>query len=78
MDISDDELLGDVRFPSADQYFSSLMDIAAPIQNLWAKLSPVQRKEAEQRILEATEQYRKGSIVALPIAVRMVTARKPT
>lgn len=78
VDISDDEFLGDVRFPSANQYFSSLMDIAAPIQNIWVKLSPVQRKEAEQRILEATEQYRKGSILALPIAVRMVTARKPT
>ncbi len=25
---------------AADDYFSSLMDIAAPIQNLWAKLSP--------------------------------------
>lgn len=77
-DISDDEFLGDVRFPSTDNYFSSLMDIAAPIQNLWTKLSPVQQKDARQRILDATEQYRKGSIVALPIAVRMVTARKPT
>ena len=77
-DISEHEFLGDVRFAAADQYFSSLMDIAAPIQNLWARLSPVQQKEAAQRILEAAEQYRKGSIVALPIAVRMVTARKPT
>lgn len=77
-DISDDEFLGDVRFPSADNYFSSLMDIAAPIQNLWTKLSPVQQKDARQRILDATEQYRKGSIVALPIAVRIITARKTT
>lgn len=77
-DISDEEFLGDVRFPSADHYVSSLLDIAAPIQNLWAKLSPIQQKEATQRIIEAAEQYRKGSIVALPIAVRMVTARKPT
>ncbi|MDH4246130.1 MAG: hypothetical protein OEV38_20530, partial [Nitrospira sp.] len=77
-DISDDEFLGDVRFPSADTYFSSLMDIAAPIQNLWTKLSPAQQKDARQRILDATEQYRKGSIVALPIAVRIITARKPT
>jgi ubiquinone/menaquinone biosynthesis C-methylase UbiE len=77
-DISDDEFLGDVRFPSADTYFSSLMDIAAPIQNLWTKLSPAQQKDARQRILDATEQYREGSIVALPIAVRIITARKPT
>ena len=77
IDISEQEFLGDVRFSEADQYFSSLMDIAAPIQNLWAKLSPVQQKEAKQRILEAAEQYRKRSIVALPIAVLMVAARKP-
>jgi enediyne biosynthesis protein CalE5 len=77
-DISDEEFLSDVRFPSADHYVSSLLDIAAPIQNLWAKLSPVQQMEAKQRILDAAEQYRKGSVVALPIAVRMVTARKPT
>lgn len=77
-DISDDEFLGDVRFPSADNYFSSLMDIAAPIQNLWTKLNPVQQKDARQRILDATEQYRKGSIITLPIAVRIITARKPT
>ena len=77
-DISEHEFLGDVRFAAADQYFSSLMDIAAPIQNLWARLSPVQQKEAAQRILEAAEQYRKGSIITLPIAVRIITARKPT
>ncbi|MBX3334205.1 MAG: methyltransferase domain-containing protein [Nitrospira sp.] len=77
-DISDDEFLGDVGFPSADNYFSSLMDIAAPIQNLWTKLNPVQQKDAKQRILDATEQYRKGSIITLPIAVRIITARKPT
>mgnify|MGYP001184551351 FL=1 len=77
-DISDDEFLGDVRFPSPDTYFSSLMDIAAPIQNLSAQLSPVQQMDARQRILDATEHYRKGSIVALPIAVRIITARKPT
>jgi len=77
VDITDQEFLGDVRFRAADDYFSSLMDIAAPIQNLWAKLSPVQQKEARQRIVETAEQYRNSSIIALPIAVRMVTAQKP-
>jgi len=76
-DISDQEFLGDVRFNAADEYFSSLMDIAAPIQNLWAQLSPPQQTEAKQRIIHTAEQYRKSSIVALPIAVRMVAARKP-
>jgi ubiquinone/menaquinone biosynthesis C-methylase UbiE len=75
--ISDQEFLGDVRFKATDDYFSSLMDIAAPIQNLWGKLSPAQKAEAKQRIIHTAEQYRMGSIVALPIAVRMVAAQKP-
>jgi hypothetical protein len=77
IDISEHEFLSDVRFAAADQYFSSLMDIAAPIQNLWAKLSPEQQSEAKQRILVTAGQYRNGSDIALPIAVRMVAARKP-
>ncbi len=76
-DISEQEFLGDVRFSSADEYFSSLMDIAAPIQNLWTKLASPQQEKARQRITETAGQYRKGSDIALPIAVRMVTGRKP-
>ncbi|MGQ0667327.1 MAG: methyltransferase domain-containing protein [Nitrospiraceae bacterium] len=76
-DIEEQEFLGDVRFAAADEYFSSLMDIAAPIQNLWAKLSATQQTEAKQRITQTAGQHRKGSVVALPIAVRMVAARKP-
>jgi ubiquinone/menaquinone biosynthesis C-methylase UbiE len=75
--ISEQEFLGDVRFKAADDYFSSLMDIAAPIQNLWAKLSPKQQTDAKQRIIHTAGQHRKGSVLALPIAVRMVAARKP-
>jgi ubiquinone/menaquinone biosynthesis C-methylase UbiE len=76
-DIAEQEFLGDVRFTAADDYFSSLMDIAAPIQNLWAKLSPAQQTEARGNIIQTAGQYRKGSVIALPIAVRMVSARKP-
>jgi hypothetical protein len=75
--ISEQEFLGDVRFTAADDYFSSLMDIAAPIQNLWAQLSTDQQIEAKQRIIQTSEQYRKGTAIALPIAVRIVAARKP-
>lgn len=76
-DISDEEFLGDVRFQAADEYFSSLMDIAAPIQNLWGKLTSTQQTEAKQRIIHTAGQYGNGSDIALPIAVRMVAARKP-
>ncbi|MFZ1804403.1 MAG: methyltransferase domain-containing protein [Nitrospira sp.] len=76
-DVSDQEFLSDVRFQAADDYFSSLMDIAAPIQNLWAKLTPAQQAEAKQRIIQTAGQYRNGSVIALPIAVRMIAARMP-
>lgn len=76
-DISEHEFLGDVQFSAAEEYFSSLMDIAAPIQNLWAKLSSTQQTEARGNIIQTAGQYRKGSVIALPIAVRMVAGRKP-
>ncbi len=77
VDISEQEFLGDVQFPVAEEYFSSLMDIAAPIQNLWATLSPTQQAEARERIIQTAGQYLKGSVIALPIAVRMVAGHKP-
>jgi ubiquinone/menaquinone biosynthesis C-methylase UbiE len=76
-DVAEQEFLGEVQFPSPQEYFASLMDIAAPIQNLWAKLSASQQREAEQRIIQTVEQYRRGNIFALPIAVRFVSGRKP-
>ena len=77
VDISEQEFLGDVQFSVAEEYFSSLMDIAAPIQNLWTKLSPTQQTEARERIIQTAGQYRKGAVIALPIAVRMAAGRKP-
>jgi enediyne biosynthesis protein CalE5 len=76
-DLAEQELFGEVQFPSPQEYLASLMDIAAPIQNLWAKLSGSQQRDAEQRIIQMVESHRRGGIVALPIAVRMVSGRKP-
>lgn len=76
-DVAEHEFLGEVQFPSAQDYFISLMDIAAPIQNLWTKLSTSQQRDAEQHIIQTVETYRRGNTVALPIAVRMVGGRKP-
>jgi SAM-dependent methyltransferase len=76
--LSEEEFVADVRLTSGREYFSSLMEIAAPIQNLFAKLSPSQQAEAEKRIVEGVEQYRRGTAVSLPIAVRFVAAVKPT
>jgi ubiquinone/menaquinone biosynthesis C-methylase UbiE len=76
-DVAEEEFLADVVFSSADEYFASLMDIAAPIQNLWATLSPSQQAEAKQRIVQTAGQHRRGAAVGLQIAARMVAGRKP-
>jgi hypothetical protein len=53
------------------------MDIAAPIQNLFAKLSDQQKADARGRIVASAGQHRGTDGIALPIAVRIVAARKP-
>jgi ubiquinone/menaquinone biosynthesis C-methylase UbiE len=75
--LSEEEFIADVRFPSGEEYYASLMDIAAPIQNLFAKLSDQQKADARGRIVTSVDQYRRADGFALPIAVRMVAARKP-
>lgn len=77
VNVAEEEYLAEVRFPSGEEYYESLMDIAAPIQNLFAKLSEQQKSEARQRIVGSIGQFRSANGIALPIAVRMVAARKP-
>lgn len=76
-DVMDQEFLSEWAYPSAEEYCRSLMDIAAPIQNLMAKLTPPQQREAEQKIVAAAEAYRRDNAIVFPLAVRMVAARKP-
>ena len=75
--LSEEEFVADVRFPSGEEYYASLMDIAAPIQNLFAKLSDKQKADARGRIVTSVDQYQRADGFALPIAVRIVAARKP-
>jgi ubiquinone/menaquinone biosynthesis C-methylase UbiE len=75
--LSEEEFIADVKFPSGEEYYSSLMDIAAPIQNLFAKLSDQQKADARGRIAASAGQHRGTDGIALPIAVRIVAARKP-
>jgi hypothetical protein len=75
--VSEEEFAAEVRFASSRDYYDSLMDMAAPLQNLFAKLSASHKQEAEQRIVAGAEAYPRNGTIALPIAVRFVTARKP-
>jgi enediyne biosynthesis protein CalE5 len=74
--LSDEEVTGESVFPSAQEYFTSLLDIAAPFQALFAKLSPSQQSQAETDIKRGAQQYEAGGSIALPIEVRIVTGRK--
>lgn len=76
-DVAEQEFLAEWSYGSAEEYYTSLTDIAAPIQNLMATLTPDQVQDVKRRIIQAATQYRRGDRIVFPIAVRMVAARKP-
>jgi hypothetical protein len=75
--LSDDELTAESTFASADEYWTSLIDLAAPLQGLIAKLSAPQQAEAASRVKHAADQFQRDGSVHLPMAIRIVAARKP-
>jgi len=77
VDVMDQEFLADWSYGSADEYYTSLMEIAAPVQNLMAKLTDTQKQDVKQRILQATSNYMRGGRIVFPMAIRIVSARKP-
>jgi ubiquinone/menaquinone biosynthesis C-methylase UbiE len=76
-DIAEEEFLADWSYDSAEEYYTSLMELAAPIQKLIATLTATQSQEVTRLILQAVSQYRHGDRITFPIAARMVAARKP-
>lgn len=77
VDVTDQEFLAEWSYASAEEYYTSLMEIAAPVQNLMAKLSAPQVQEVRRLITQAATQYQRGNCITFPLAVRMVAARKP-
>jgi enediyne biosynthesis protein CalE5 len=77
IDVTEQEFLAEWSYASAEEYFTSLMELAAPIQNLMANFSADQRHEVKRLIFKAVTQYQRGDQITFPIAVRMVAARKP-
>lgn len=75
--LDDEEFTAEVAYESAEEFFRGLMDIAAPIQNLFATLTPAQQAEAERGIITTVSNYRGPEGVSLPFTVRIVSARKP-
>ncbi|MEK7352635.1 MAG: methyltransferase domain-containing protein, partial [Nitrospirota bacterium] len=77
VDVTDQEFLAEWSYASAEEYYTSLMEIAAPVQNLMAKLSAPQIQEVRRLITQAATQYQRDNRITFPLAVRMVAARKP-
>ncbi|MBI3399185.1 MAG: methyltransferase domain-containing protein [Deltaproteobacteria bacterium] len=75
--VTDEEMSGETPFESADEYLASLMEMAAPIQMLFNKLSFSQRSEVQSEIKRTADSYRRGDKIFLPVAIRVVVARKP-
>mgnify|MGYP001342190298 CR=1 FL=1 len=76
-DVAEQEFLAEWSYASADEYYTSLTELAAPIQNLLAKFSPDQLREVKRHIVQAISRFQRGDRITLPFAVRMVAARKP-
>ena len=77
VDVTDQEFLAEWSYASADEYYTSLMEIAAPVQNLMAKLTDAQKQDVKQRILQAAANYTRAGRIVFPMAVRIVAGRKP-
>lgn len=77
VDATDQEFLAEWSYASVDEYYTSLMEIAAPVQNLMAKLTDAQKQDVKQRITQAASDYTRAGRIIFPMAVRIVAARKP-
>jgi ubiquinone/menaquinone biosynthesis C-methylase UbiE len=75
VDVEEQEFLAEWSYASAEEYYISLMDIAAPVQNLFAKLSADQQKAAKTLIVQAANRFEREKVITFPIAVRFVSAR---
>jgi ubiquinone/menaquinone biosynthesis C-methylase UbiE len=76
-DPMEQEFPAEWSYASPEEYYTSMMDLAAPIQNLMARLSADQREQARRLIIEAAATFQRRGRVTVPIVVRLVAARKP-
>jgi ubiquinone/menaquinone biosynthesis C-methylase UbiE len=77
VDVTEQEFLGEWSYASTEQYCSSLMDLAAPVHHLMAKLSDSERQCVKNLMTEGASRYRRGDRITFPFAVRVVAGRHP-
>lgn len=76
--VVEEEIQAHIACPSAEEYVHSIMDLAAPVQGLFAKMTTDQQNMATRQIIDAANQHRVSDRIAFPIALRLVTAQKPS
>ena len=74
--LSDEEVLAENPYTSSEEYFTNLMEMAAPLQPLFEGLSPEKKLTAEFNIKKEADSFKRGTEILLPIAIRIVVARK--
>ena len=75
--IGEEEIEAESPFQSSDEYCENLLDLAAPLKPLFEKLTPEQQRLAKSEIIKAAEQYKRENEIQLPMAIRLLTVRKP-
>ncbi len=75
-EVTDHEFSGEWSYASPDEYYTSLMEIAAPIQNLMAHLAEAQKQEVKRLIVQAASQFVRDGRITFPFVAKIVTGRK--
>ena len=75
--LSEEEFLANVTYATAEEFFNSVLDLAGPLQNIFAKLTAEQKAQAQRDIIDVVNTYQRQGQIVFPIAVRFVAAYKP-
>lgn len=64
-------------FTSGREYLDCLKEMAAPLQGLFEKIPREKRAEAEEKMIQGAERFRRGSEVRIPGVALAVSGIKP-
>ncbi|HEY7533330.1 MAG TPA: methyltransferase domain-containing protein [Nitrospiraceae bacterium] len=77
IEATEQDFLAEWSYGSAEEFFTSMMELAAPIQNLMATLSSEQLETVKNLIMQSANRYRRNGQLTFPITAKVVAVRKP-
>jgi len=77
LSVRDEEVDAESPFNSPDEYYENLLDLAASLKPFFEKLTPEQKKQVESEVKSEIKKFQRENQIFLPMAIRLVTARKP-